>query len=222
MRLRKKKLEMILSHLLNHPSPDPKLEQYNLSPRAAAEAVTWAWDNGHIEERKVCDLGCGTGILSLSAALSGARKVLGVDLDPVALDVARENINIADRTSGLRVSGRIELKQTDVALIDARALGAFDTVIQNPPFGVQLRTSDRIFLRKALELAPIIYSLHKKNADVEKFIRVYVDQLGGVVQGKISIDVPIPHQFSFHRKPSYIVAADLFLIRRKDFDQEKD
>ena len=39
-------------------------------------------------------------------------------------------------------------------------LGKFDTVLQNPPFGVQKRTADRRFLEKALKVADAVYSLH--------------------------------------------------------------
>lgn len=41
---------------------------------------------------KVMDVGCGSGILSIAAALLGASDVLGIDIDPVAVDVAAENI----------------------------------------------------------------------------------------------------------------------------------
>lgn len=41
---------------------------------------------------KVLDVGCGSGILSIAAALLGAEDVLGVDIDPVAVEVAAENI----------------------------------------------------------------------------------------------------------------------------------
>ncbi|MEG0766964.1 MAG: 50S ribosomal protein L11 methyltransferase, partial [Clostridia bacterium] len=40
----------------------------------------------------VLDVGTGSGILSIAAALLGARRVLAVDLDPTAVRVARENI----------------------------------------------------------------------------------------------------------------------------------
>jgi len=40
----------------------------------------------------VLDAGCGSGILSIAAALLGAQKVLGVDIDETAVEVARENI----------------------------------------------------------------------------------------------------------------------------------
>ncbi len=221
MRLRKKKLEMILSRLSPHPNPDPRLEQYELSPKSAARMIIWAWEKGDIEGRRVCDLGCGTGILTVSAALCGAISVCGIDLDPVALKIARENINIAEESSGLEVSNRVELKRIDVTKIDLQGAGTFDTVVQNPPFGVQRRSSDRVFIRKALELAPTAYSLHKRNIDVDRFIRTYVDQQGGVVQDKIEIDLPIRHTFGFHRKPSYVVSADLFMIRRRNVDAKE-
>ena len=38
--------------------------------------------------------------------------------------------------------------------------GKFDTVLQNPPFGVQTREADRAFLVKALEVSNSVYSLH--------------------------------------------------------------
>lgn len=41
---------------------------------------------------KVLDVGCGSGILSIAAALLGAEDVLAVDIDPVAVEVAQENI----------------------------------------------------------------------------------------------------------------------------------
>src|SRR5699024_4591 len=40
------------------------------------------------------DIGCGSGILSIVAAKLGAKKVIGVDLDPVCVRVSSENIKI--------------------------------------------------------------------------------------------------------------------------------
>ncbi len=43
---------------------------------------------------KVLDVGCGSGILSIAAALLGAEDVLGVDIDPIAVEVAAENLEL--------------------------------------------------------------------------------------------------------------------------------
>lgn len=40
----------------------------------------------------VFDIGTGSGILAITAAKLGAKKVIGVDLDPVAIDSAKENV----------------------------------------------------------------------------------------------------------------------------------
>ena len=42
----------------------------------------------------VFDIGCGTGILSIVAAELGCKNIIGIDLDPVAVKVARENIEL--------------------------------------------------------------------------------------------------------------------------------
>ena len=39
----------------------------------------------------VLDVGCGSGILSIAGALLGAEDILGVDIDPVAVEVSGEN-----------------------------------------------------------------------------------------------------------------------------------
>ena len=44
----------------------------------------------------VFDVGCGSGILSIAAAKLGAKHVVGVDLDPVAVDSSNENISFND------------------------------------------------------------------------------------------------------------------------------
>ncbi|MEA4987215.1 MAG: 50S ribosomal protein L11 methyltransferase, partial [Anaerovorax sp.] len=42
----------------------------------------------------VLDVGCGSGILSMAAALLGVKIVKGVEIDPIAVDVARENVKL--------------------------------------------------------------------------------------------------------------------------------
>ncbi len=42
-------------------------------------------------ETSVLDIGCGSGILSVAALLLGAKRAVGVDIDPLAVKTAREN-----------------------------------------------------------------------------------------------------------------------------------
>jgi ribosomal protein L11 methyltransferase len=43
---------------------------------------------------EVLDLGTGTGILAIAAAKLGARRVVALDIDPVAVKVAKQNIRL--------------------------------------------------------------------------------------------------------------------------------
>ncbi|EGT3916703.1 50S ribosomal protein L11 methyltransferase [Clostridioides difficile] len=44
------------------------------------------------KDSKVFDIGCGSGILAIAAAKLGAKEVVAVDLDEVAVKVAKENV----------------------------------------------------------------------------------------------------------------------------------
>ncbi len=50
-----------------------------------------AFESGPSSPRSALDIGTGTGILGIAAALLGAERVLGVDTDPVAVEVAGKN-----------------------------------------------------------------------------------------------------------------------------------
>lgn len=57
---------------------------------------------------KLLDVGCGSGILSIAGALFGASDVLGIDIDPEAVEVADENISLN------RVSGTVKVMYGDL------------------------------------------------------------------------------------------------------------
>ncbi|MBP3896178.1 MAG: 50S ribosomal protein L11 methyltransferase [Mogibacterium sp.] len=57
---------------------------------------------------RVLDVGCGTGILSIAAAMLGADECLGIDIDADAVRVAKENIE----RNGL--TGRIQAVEGDL------------------------------------------------------------------------------------------------------------
>jgi ribosomal protein L11 methyltransferase len=56
-----------------------------------------------IKEWKVLDVGCGTGILGITAAKMGAQDVICVDIDKKAIEIAGENAAINNVKPFLRV-----------------------------------------------------------------------------------------------------------------------
>ena len=60
------------------------------------------------EGAQVLDVGCGSGILSVAAAKLGAQSVLGLDMDSVAVEVAKENIAVNG------VEDKVEIITSDI------------------------------------------------------------------------------------------------------------
>ena len=63
-----------------------------------------------LEGAKVLDMGCGTGILAIMAALRGARDITAIDIDPWCVENATENVQQNDCSF-------ITIKEGDVSLI---------------------------------------------------------------------------------------------------------
>ena len=201
--VRRLDLERALLQVEPHPSPKAHLEQYAIPIDVAAEMLfIAAYINGDIIEKSVADLGCGTGRLAIGAVLLGAVETVGVDIDKKAVSVAKKS------AEKLGVH-----KETCWVIGDINVLrGRFDTVLQNPPFGVQKRGADRSFLLKALELAPRVYSLHKGGESNRSFIKRFIEGHGGKVTGIFLMKLNIPKLFKFHTKEKREVEVDLYRI----------
>ena len=83
-----KNLEMMLQRLAGFSRPRASLEQYQTPAPLAARLLYHALMKGDIEGKRVCDLGCGTGVLAIGAALLGAETVTGIEIDEKAVEVA--------------------------------------------------------------------------------------------------------------------------------------
>lgn len=69
-----------------------------------------------VEQRRVLDLGTGSGLVAIAAALSGARSVLACDVDPRAIAAARANAALNDVTLEL-LEGDLLGEEVDVDVI---------------------------------------------------------------------------------------------------------
>jgi len=82
-----------------HVAPDPSALVLELDPGLAfgtgshpTTRLCMEWLEAHAPQQlSVLDYGCGSGILALVAKKLGAAKVIGVDLDPQAIESARHN-----------------------------------------------------------------------------------------------------------------------------------
>ena len=199
--MRKRKLEMLLEQVKGFPAPDAAREQYATPAPIAAELLYFAHMNGDLQG-SVADLGCGTGVLAIGAALlqkeSGAtQKVIAIDSDITALETAKANARSLDVA--------VEWVCCDVRDV----CGRFQTVVMNPPFGAQEKGNDRPFLDKALEIGRVIYSIH--NAGSRSFIERYIKGRGAVT-ALVPLKFPIRHTFRFHTKEVAFINVELYRI----------
>jgi len=197
-------LERMLENLEGFSDPSPILEQYQTPASLAARLLYHAALKGDIAGRRVCDPGCGTGILAIGAWLLGAKEVVAVDIDLKALGAAREN---ARRTGADLLFLHADV--TDPGTSDQ--IGHCDTVIMNPPFGAQQAHADRPFIDLALSVAPVVYGIF--NAGSRAFVVSYLSGRG-TVDEVIGGLLPIRRTFAFHTREVREIPVEIMVIRR--------
>lgn len=201
----KSELTQQLGVVVGFDDPRADLEQYRTPPELAAHLVHTADLQGDIDGRDVVDLGCGTGMLALGAALRGPRSVVGVDIDPAPLSTARENerrVGSASAVSWVRADATRE------PLCPERPT----TVLMNPPFGAQAGSehADRAFLETTARVADVSYSIH--NGDSTDFVEAFAADNGGEVTAAFRAEFELPRQFEFHARDSRQLDVEVFRI----------
>ncbi len=197
--MKKKELEILLQKIPDFEKPKPGLEQYVTPAFIVADIVFIAYQMGDIENKKVLDLGCGTGIFSVGSYVLGAKKIIGIDLDEDAIKIAKKYA----KENKFKIDFLIkDVKEVDISC---------DTVIMNPPFGAQKSNinADRRFIEKAFEKAKVIYSLHLTKT--LPFIYKMISALKGEIDLKKDYKFPIKQSQYFHDKK--IVFFDVTLLR---------
>lgn len=132
--------------------PEPDAVNVMLDPGLAfgtgthpTTALCLEWLEGlDLTGKTVIDFGCGSGILAIAAIKLGAEKVIGIDIDPQALQASRDN---AER-NGVADQLEVYLPQNQPEGLLA------DVVVAN------------ILAGPLRELAPVIKGLVKPNGDL--------------------------------------------------------
>jgi len=76
--------------------------------------------------RRILDVGCGTGVLAIGAALATRRPVLAGDIDPVSVRVARDNVRFNRAGAFVRV-----VRSSGIADRRMQVRASFDLVFAN-------------------------------------------------------------------------------------------
>ena len=196
-------LERRLADLATFEDPDPGLEQYPTPADLAAHLLHDADLRGDLSGT-VVDLGTGTGILALGAALRAPERVIGVEHDAAALATASGNERRLEPPTPVAWL-RGDATRPPIDTRDA-------TVMMNPPFGAQdgNRGADRAFLEAAARIAAASYSIH--NAGSEGFVEAFAADSGGAVTHAFEAQFDLGRQFDHHTADRETITAEVFRI----------
>lgn len=199
----KRALEQRLQEVEGFRDPRVELEQYPTPVELAAHVVHLAGLHDDLD-RTALDLGTGTGMFALGAALADAPQVVGIDIDASALAVAREN------ERRLAPAASVDWVRGDVTRPPLSVSNA--TVLMNPPFGAQRGNehADRRFLDSASRLAAVSYSVH--NAGSTDFVESFAADAGGEVTHAFRAEFELGRQFDFHDTESKTLDAEVYRI----------
>lgn len=201
-----KELQSLMQDIAVFDNPKLDLEQYPTGPHLASRLL-FTVDNAYneFEGKVVADLGCGTGMLSIGAAMLGSPHVIGIDIDDDALCTAQEN---CEQFEGLQ----IDFVQCNISQLQSQSIQLWaDVVIMNPPFGTRRKGADLEFLQAAFQISKgSIYSLHKSSTrqHIQKTAMQRLKAKSAEVLAQLRYD--LPPTFVFHKQKSKDIEVDLW------------
>ena len=193
-------LEMELENIIKFQNPKVNFEQYQTPTNIASLICYIAYMDGNIFGKNVLDLGCGTGILSIGSSILGAKNIIGIDIDINAINIAYKNSH--------HLKQKINFFCMNVKDINKSMFNNIDTVIMNPPFGSQRKGADRPFLKKALEIGNVIYTIHNKGS--YNFIKKFIEPSKIIFSYKSKLI--INKTFFFHNKNKKEIDIEIYKI----------
>ena len=184
-------------------NPKDYLEQYQTSPQIAGEMlheISLKYGDD-ICDMRIADLGCGTGMLGIAAALVGCDYVTMYDIDKEAIEIAQQNAEEMD------LRDKVQFVLVDVnQLKDWTCLRKqYDIVLTNPPFGIRSeKGADINFLKSGINICNgCVYSLHKLNTK-DYLIKFYQrNNIQNLNAFKIKYD--LPKSYKFHKENNKVI-----------------
>ncbi len=198
-----KNLISSLESLETFSNPKDYLEQYQTSPQISGEMFHYILNKfpEEISNMKIGDLGCGNGILGISAALIGCKDVVLFDIDEEIIDIAKQNVN------NLELQNCIQIILCDVNQIkNWKCLyKKFDIIVTNPPFGIRSQNgADVEFLKCAVNLSnQFVYSLHKFSTF--NFLKKFYEKNNINDVNGFKIEYDLPKSYKFHKKNNKVI-----------------
>ncbi len=191
-----------LQKLPSFENPSIAFEQYQTPDELITELLLLAsFTFNDVRDKRIIDLGCGTGKIGLGAAMLGAARVLLIDISEKAIKRGKAATQDENWT---RLDWLIQPVET---LVARKFYDNFDTIFMNPPFGAQRKGIDQCFIRKALVLAPVVYSIQTPFTpllkDLERDRRIKTTKLRDRF-------LKIPKLHHFHQKESYQVKVSIY------------
>jgi len=189
--MRVRRLAMLLSGLAPNPSDSVELEQYATEGDLAARWLVDIVAFGDLTEGcTVADLGAGNGVLGLGSLKMGSGRVILVEADQAACDVAKSNAE----SMGFADSVEVICATLGSDQID---LGPADLVISNPPWGRQTPRADRPFLEAMIAAEAPSHLLHSADAT---HIRPLFEEAGWAAERYGEADFALPAAYSHHSR----------------------
>ena len=195
----KNDLKRLLSQVKDFEQPRITLEQYITPPSLAADLIFTAYMQKDIENKKVLDLGTGTGILAIGASKLEA-EVTAVEKDQSALNTAKENAE--------NLKAEISFVKRDVEEYS----GDFETVVMNPPFSVHSDIG-LSYWEKAIELSEKVYGISPRGA--RDSIKSLVQSSNHRIVGVQEYSIGLPPSYGFHTEQSRETPVDLIITEEK-------
>ncbi len=127
-----------------------------------------------VKNKTVLDMGTGTGIQAINASQRGAKKVVGIDINPYAIEIAKENAVL----NKLKLNEDIFFFESDLfknmdEIRDKLNINKFEVILFNAPY---LPTSEEEKLEKYLNYA------FDGGIDGRKVVDKFIEEVGNYLK----------------------------------------